>query len=390
MTSFAETRNDLEARLADLEKWGLARPANVLFTEYVDALVAEAVIDAETGARLSAAYHASHYGTIDLDDPNLQQPIARLENASTVLAAMSGDARQELVERFRDRLQLAPNRDVRWPSQKEAVSPAPSETAAGLFGNGHASPGRVVAEIDTHLSDELASDSDASAATNRRRPWGRSIPLEAAAVAAVVLFFAGYSARNVIEQAAAQPSGETGPYARSKITPRTVWEDDQAWMGNLRRRAQKEAREKKDRNARFAYELLISYRPNDSFALKDLAWLYLTSPDPELHNLERGRELARRALARDRRTDTLDTAAEAEFQSGNIDRAIQLEKEALGHSPKAFSNDQRREYFDFLRSQMDRFQAAAVARASKSEPAGKAPDAASPNRPPRANPTRTK
>jgi len=385
VTSFAETRNDLEARLADLEKWGLGRPANVLFTEYVDALVAEAVIDAETGARLSAAYHASHYGAIDLDDPNLKQPIARLENVSAVLAAMSGDARQKLVERLRDRLQLTSNRDARWPSQKEPVTPAPSDTgAAGLFGNGHASPGRFVAEVNSELGDELASNSDASAATKRQRPWGRSIPLEAAAVAAVVLFFAGYSARNVIDQAAAQPSGDTGPYARSKVTPRTVWEDDQAWTGNLRRRAQKEARDKKERNARFAYELLLSYRPKDSFALNELAWLYLTSPDPELHNLERGRELARRALATDRRTDILDTAAEAEFQSGNVDRAIRLEKEALTHAPKPFSNQQGREYFDFLRSQLDRFQAAALAGGTKSEPAKKPPDAASPDRPPRA------
>ena len=52
----------LATSLEEFERLGLVRPASVLVTEYLEALTAERVIDAETASRIVAAYHRLRYG----------------------------------------------------------------------------------------------------------------------------------------------------------------------------------------------------------------------------------------------------------------------------------------------------------------------------------------
>src|ERR1700719_2362837 len=59
MASIAAAPSALQARLRELEDFGLGRPANVLFSEYVTVLVARGVIDAATSEQMSFAFYAA-------------------------------------------------------------------------------------------------------------------------------------------------------------------------------------------------------------------------------------------------------------------------------------------------------------------------------------------
>jgi Zn-dependent protease with chaperone function len=64
-----------------------------------------------------------------------------------------------------------------------------------------------------------------------------------------------------------------------------------------------------------AYEKALDLDYNQSDVLNNLAWLYLTCPDQQIHNPRRALELAQDAVKLEQRAHTLDTLAEAYFQN---------------------------------------------------------------------------
>src|SRR5579885_1076229 len=93
MASMVGASNALEARLAELAGFGLGRPANVLFSEYVKVLVTREVIDAATAERLRIGFYAAHYGDPNGENPDVAEAIERLEGVINRLAAMPVEAR---------------------------------------------------------------------------------------------------------------------------------------------------------------------------------------------------------------------------------------------------------------------------------------------------------
>ena len=57
--------------------------------------------------------------------------------------------------------------------------------------------------------------------------------------------------------------------------------------------------------------------------LNNLAWLYLTAQDRQVRNLEKGMELALKSVELNPTIDSLDTLAEAYFQSGDRIKALE-------------------------------------------------------------------
>lgn len=86
------------------------------------------------------------------------------------------------------------------------------------------------------------------------------------------------------------------------------------------------------------YRKALLLAPGDSGVLNNLAWVYITTKDPQLCDLERGRELAEKAVERERSAYSLDTLAAACSETGEFERAIELEREAIS---KCFTNEQR-------------------------------------------------
>lgn len=71
-----------------------------------------------------------------------------------------------------------------------------------------------------------------------------------------------------------------------------------------------------------AYEAAIFIDPRHSRALNNLAWLYATCDDPSFRQPERSLQLAKRAVAVERKAHVLDTLAESYFVNGEMEAAL--------------------------------------------------------------------
>ena len=369
MTSPPAAQNSLETCFRELESLGLSRPASVLVTEYLAALAAENVVDPETAERVAAAYHRSRYGVVDPGDLEVREAGTRLEKVAAALAAMSDDARHELADRIRRRLQPITT-DISLPpafiAEQTSATQSGLEPQSPMFGNAFATgPSQ-----DLGLFSDLGSiaDSKSKTATSRRGVRIRSLPLETAALLVLALIFAGYFFRHGVDRAIDRNGAESPASGRNHLSARDVWKRDDYWAANLRRRAQAEATRKSDRSARLAYELLLSYAPQDAGALNDLAWLYLTSDEAAVRDSKRGLELALRALTISRTPAILDTAAEAHFQAGQAAEAVKLEQEAL-HAIPGFPGSEYNQFRTLLERQLEKFQSAEKSASSAMTPA---------------------
>jgi len=349
-------QNALETSLRELERLGLARPASVLVTEYLAALTAEGVVDAETAERVAAAYHRSRYGTLDPDDLEVREAVTRLEKVAAALAAMSDEARHDLAGRMQSRLQPATtdlSRPPALPAAHTSTTQTGLEPRSTVIGNALATgPSQ---DFDLFPDMDSVSASKSKTATGRRGVRTRSLPLETATLIVVVLVFAGYFLRHGIDRAIDRNEAEKPASGGKHPLARDVWRNDGMWATNLVQRARAEAARKHDRSARLAYELLLSYAPHDAGALNDLAWLYLTSDDAAVRDSKRGLELGLQALAIRRTPEVLDTAAEGYFQAGQAAEAVKLERDAL-HAIGRSSGSDYEKFRTLLERQLEKFQ----------------------------------
>ncbi len=376
MASTVGASNALEVRLSELAAFGLGRPANVLFSEYVTVLVARGVIDAATAERLSVGFYAAHYGDLNAEDPGVPETIVRLEDVTNRLAAMPVDARLELSERVQRDLRTISENVARSAITMVPIAPEPAGEAPTLA----AADGLWNAEAPSNeFADEgLIPSVAVHSADSKRRRRGR---LTLLFLAAFGLFFAGYASSGPIKKFLQRDGKEAGFPHATQQRPRVV-EVQPPRETLLRNWAVAEAQLQNDQKASLAYELLLAYQPEDALTLNNLAWLYLTTNDPAIHNPERGLELAVHAISLRRSAEFLDTAAEAHLQSGKPQEAVKLEKEALQQTQEAGPFQQG--LVLQLRRQLEKYEAACKPRPpSSSAPShGPAPTKAPPRTPP--------
>ncbi|MDP2757443.1 MAG: M48 family metalloprotease [Desulfurivibrionaceae bacterium] len=98
--------------------------------------------------------------------------------------------------------------------------------------------------------------------------------------------------------------------------------------------------------ARDAYEQALRLSPANTEALNNLAWLLLTAQEPGLRAPDKALLLAEKAAASNRTPHVLDTLATAYWATGNREKALVLEEEALART---------KTHQAFYRSQMEKF-----------------------------------
>jgi hypothetical protein len=345
----------LDNLLETLGKQGLDRPANVLFTEYLAALVLEEITDASTAERVGAVYHRFRFGAIDPDDGALEEVRSAVDRMIQKLDAMTAESRVQLADRLRKRLRstlavplLEPAASGKRESERTFVS-----QREAVESNGDSSP----------LSDEGAKPFENNEpvpvpvpnlpARDRGRSWQfPKSPTAFMAIAAVGLFFAGFLVRGVLENRWREGDFQFLVRRRPVIEPDAVWRDDALWNGNVLKRAAFELSRKNDPGACQLYDVHLATHPHDASTLNELAWTLLTSK--EIHNRQRGYELALRAVALSRSPEILDTAAEAHFQMGQFEKALNLEIDAIRALPASIPQKDYKIYS----SQLDKFEAA--------------------------------
>jgi len=327
--------------------------------EYLEALTAESVINAETSALVCTAYNRLHYGSVDAEAVEVRQASDRLRDSVVAIGAISDEARGLIAARIRQRLSIAALREGPPPRQDERESTdfVPRFEAIGAVSGDES--GKRSPPVDHPNQNAVSKISG-----RRREIRINSIPLETATLVVVGLVVGGYLLRGGTDQAITAGSGEGGGSKRVKVVAADVWKHEDYWAANLRRRAQTEAARKREQSARLGFEMLISEMPKDAGALNDLAWLYLTSDDLSLRNPQRGLDLALRALAISRAPAILDTAAEARYQTGRADEAVKLEQEALDSLPR-FAGFQDTQFLATLRRQLEKFRSAAKSNSSQ-------------------------
>jgi tetratricopeptide (TPR) repeat protein len=186
--------------------------------------------------------------------------------------------------------------------------------------------------------------------SNRRRRGRLALTI----LAAFALFFAGYASRSPIEKFVQRDGKDAGSQATLKKPKVAATQPPKETL--LRNWAVTEVGSQQDQRASLAYELLLAYSPEDALTLNNLAWLYLTTNDPAVHNSQRGLELAKHAIRLRRSPEFLDTAAEAHFQTGNPQEAVKLEKEALQQTEEV--GPFQRNLEPILRRKLQTFEAA--------------------------------
>lgn len=103
---------------------------------------------------------------------------------------------------------------------------------------------------------------------------------------------------------------------------------------------------KLEQRALVAYNKALEIEPGNPELLNNLAWLLLTSDDPELRDPRRALSLARTAAVVSSRSHVLDTLATAYWANGFVEEAVLTEQQALQGDPAQA---------EFYREQLEKF-----------------------------------
>lgn len=90
-----------------------------------------------------------------------------------------------------------------------------------------------------------------------------------------------------------------------------------------------------EKEARVEGEAALRLNPFDAQTYNNLAWLYATSADLEIRNLEKAKAYAEKAvwLTRETQPNYLDTLAEVYFRSGQTEQAREQLRKAIAVAP---------------------------------------------------------
>jgi len=325
-------RSRFEHALAELEALGLVRPANVLLAEYLRALTAEQVLDAGTAEQVAAAYNRVRYSAACDNDPQVREAVAALNRIAERLAGMSPQDRQQLAQRVRGRIkslaaETTLERDTEQLIDASNTPIAPTRQTQTVGENRAATTSVEAALRAAALAESTDSFVESSPASARRRSSLAKVSGEVAAVVALVMFFGGYFCRESLNKMSAFGDEDPSSSDAAPVSARDAWKNRDLWLAGVHFRAEQEARAQRYEKARLAYELLLTYLPDNVNALNNLASVYLTPNEAGVSDPKRALQLTQRALAMTRVPAVLDTAAEAQFRCGNIRVAIRLEGE---------------------------------------------------------------
>ncbi|HEV8004262.1 MAG TPA: hypothetical protein VGP63_30635 [Planctomycetaceae bacterium] len=384
LESTQATQTDLQRGLNELEMLGLMRPSNVLFAEYLRALTADDVVDVATAAKLSAAYNRARYSPVSEDDPQLRDAVEALERVAAGVAAMPAQSRKQLARSLSERListSVEPMLERETDALNACVTPVPAtRTNRVLQKHGptprDTTPGKTRERSERPSRSFAQDDLMAAFAPSflRRIASLPRVSLVFSALAAVATFGGGYFLHLLAPSRPAmsekRPEMSDAPLggrnlnapAATNLVPHA-----KLLLDGVRSRAVEEMRARHYGKARLGLELVLAYSPDNPYVLNDLALIYLTPSQDGTADPKRALQLIERALQLTREPAVLDTAAEAQFQCGNLHDAISLEDESMAN---AFEPDDENDDFRTHRlNQLQKFQGAAQIRTADRLPA---------------------
>lgn len=319
-------RATLQRPLQRLEALGLARPPSLTVEQYLGLLVRHQLLaDDAVGAYL-ALYQEIRYGDKQVDPQRLARVTEELMRQVRQLGTL---ARIELEPLLRE---LAPARAV--------AEPAPRVTAAvaraPLPGPDARDAPRATERTDT------AGSATAAAGLTQQRGWRTSVRVVALMVGvllvwSVAMVGVGYrlapTIRALLQRRAVQPAKapprEPPRQALARFRASAVRHGGlQRWH----RYASYADHTKNYAEAIAAYHHIIARHPDNALALNNLAWLHLTAKASFARDRVAALALARRAHALHPAPYITDTLAEACYQNGQLQRAVDLERDAVKRS----------------------------------------------------------
>lgn len=319
-----EAVEPLLAALRDLEAAGLSRPANASLNEYLTALVEFELLPQSLARRVAAHYHTSRYGHAVSNDLDLLQTVEALRQATAAFQARGKEQQafsaEQLAGRFRPKAIAALVRKEHPAPQNSAKEVAEPETPTMP-----AEPAHVVAVqkdskwLWTHRKNFWIATAAVVFWTLGMFAGGYILHDRVDAVVATVEDQFGWSIlgrRNGSDRSfrAARESRPSLPSRRASMLK------DLASVYHSTNRA---------REALYAYHLALQVDPANATVLNELAWLLLTTTDDSIRDPIRALELAKTSVELRAECANLDTLAEAWFQIGEVERAIEVEERAV-------------------------------------------------------------
>jgi hypothetical protein len=317
----------LLSALEALEARGLSRPSAASWSEYLAALSSLGILPLPLAERIGTEYHRRRFGGTTDDPSRLTGLLAELDEAIRAFEALDEPKRSALAASLRE--QFRP-KDV----SAKRFEPDP------IFRPAPPTPNIAAAFSEPPVFDP---HDDVAAASVRKSGWQkRTLIWSAASLAAVWtlgVLIGGYIAHDRIDRVISNVASSAGldepldeiPDARRKV--RENWPaappPRQKPTEMLFELATRHGNRGQDREAAYAYHLVLQLEPANALALNNLAWTLLTSKDKSLRDPVRALELAKNAVQADPNAVYLDTLAEAWFQNGDAEQAASFAERAL-------------------------------------------------------------
>ncbi|MFH2133477.1 MAG: tetratricopeptide repeat protein, partial [bacterium] len=93
--------------------------------------------------------------------------------------------------------------------------------------------------------------------------------------------------------------------------------------------------------AETGYQEILAINPQDKVAWNNLAWMYLTAKNKEMHKLEEALQLALKAVELSPSPANLDTLAEAYYQKKEYQKALKTVERALDRDRQGLDDFKR-------------------------------------------------
>ncbi|MCP4902542.1 MAG: hypothetical protein GY906_36725 [bacterium] len=303
-------REALDGPLRRLSALGLRRPQHLTVGRFLELLVEEDLVAASTVTDYVDILQEIHYGGVRVDDLNATAAISALEGAIASI-----DRNEPGFRRLIDLCTPPPSSPE--PPQPEVESDALADEPDDAY------------QLNGSEDETMNEEEDSSGFRWNRR---RIVTACLLGVWTIAMLTAGYYGKEIAAWGFAElryqlfggvRAGDRLEIARTRAVKNP--ESVQSWAAYADLAQRHELWEQTISARRH----LVVRHPDNAEMLNSLAWLLCTAGADHVRDPVEALGLAERAYSLNPAPHITDTLAEAEFQNGNVVRAVDLAKEAL-------------------------------------------------------------
>ena len=318
------TIEQLTERLRNFESVGLPKPPNFLLSDYLCFLVDNELLPRETSDNLQAIYNDGRYGDAHIDEGILAKTLAQLDTALAAIHEMGRPDIEALAET------LASSRDsVETTGQELAQPPVQSVLAT------HTATPNIPVLPASETADDISQLMPIS--NSRLGLWLRIVVC--GILWTLIVLVAGYFGHDKmsslfpgshIKKHKLVDDSEFLQRQRKFIEDRRTLieeaESEQERQNKMRNLAKAHVARGEYGEYIFIYESLLRKEPNNNQNKIKLAELLLDTTSLWYHDPVRARKLLEEAVTMNSTTYSRKLLAEALYQTGDKDRAIEIRR----------------------------------------------------------------